>query len=69
MDNPTKYIGYPFARPVFVLYEGDTEIEAAEEIDIEEEWLNDRVKDLPREGQVVAFRLEGESLTGKCFPR
>lgn len=56
-DNPTKYIGYPFARPVFVLYEGDTEIEAAEEIDIKEEWLNDRVKDLPREGQVVAFRL------------
>lgn len=56
-DNPTKYIGYPFDRPVYVLYEGDMEIAAAEEIDIEEEWLNDRVTDLPREGQVVAFRL------------
>lgn len=57
IDNPTKYIGYPFDTFVYVLYEGDTEVEAASEIDIDEEWLTNRVNDLPREGQVVAFRL------------
>jgi len=30
-DESTKLIGYPFETPVYVLYEGDTEIESAQE--------------------------------------
>ncbi|ELZ15350.1 hypothetical protein [Natrinema limicola] len=56
-DEPTKLIGYPFETPVYVLYEGDTEIESAQEIDFDRKWLSDRIRDLPRAGQVVAFRL------------
>jgi hypothetical protein len=40
-----------------VLYEGDSEIESAHDIDFDQEWLSDRIRDLPRAGQVVAFRL------------
>ena len=56
-DEPTKLIGYPFETPVYLLYEGDTEVEAAQDIDFDREWLSDRIHDLPRAGQVVAFRL------------
>jgi len=56
-DEPTKLIGYPFETPVYALYEGDTEIESAQDIDFDREWLSDRIRDLPRAGQVVAFRL------------
>lgn len=57
MDGPTKIVGYPFDTPVYVLYEGDTEIEAASDIDFDREWLGDRIGELPRSSQVVAFRL------------
>lgn len=33
LDGETKLIGYPFDTSVYVLYEADTEIEAAEDID------------------------------------
>ncbi|WP_434529937.1 hypothetical protein ACODNH_00455 (plasmid) [Haloarcula sp. NS06] len=56
-DESTKLIGYPFETPVYVLYEGDSEIESAHDIDFDQEWLSDRIRDLPRAGQVVAFRL------------
>lgn len=56
-DGATKLIGYPFDTPVYVLYESDTEIKDANEIDFDKEWLSDRIAELPREGQVVAFRL------------
>lgn len=56
-DSATKLIGYPFDTPVYVLYEGDTEIKDANEIDFDQKWLSDRIAELPREGQVVAFRL------------
>jgi hypothetical protein len=56
-DESTKLIGYPFETPVYVLYEGDTEIESAQDIDFDREWLSERIRDLPRAGQVVAFRL------------
>lgn len=57
MDGATKLICYPFDTPVYVLYEADTEIEAAEDIDYDRDWLSDRIGELDREGQVVAFRL------------
>lgn len=57
MDGATRLIGYPFDTPVYVLYEADTEIEAAEDIDYDRDWLSDRIAELDREGQVVAFRL------------
>ena len=57
VDGPTKLIGYPFETPVFVLYEGGTEIEAASDIDYDRAWLRDRIGELPRGSQVVAFRL------------
>lgn len=57
LDGATKLIGYPFDTPIYVLYEGDTEIEDAGDIDFDREWLSDRITELPREGQVVAFRL------------
>lgn len=56
-DKSTKLIGYPFETPVYVLYESDTEIESAQDIDFDKEWLSERIRDLPRAGQVVAFRL------------
>ncbi|WP_396614029.1 hypothetical protein ACH9L7_20085 (plasmid) [Haloferax sp. S1W] len=56
-DGATKLIGYPFDTPVYVLYESDTEIKDANEIDFDQKWLSDRIAELPREGQVVAFRL------------
>ncbi|WP_256391481.1 hypothetical protein [Natronoarchaeum rubrum] len=56
-NKSTKLIGYPFETPIYVLYEGDSEIESAQEIDFDQEWLRDRISDLPRVGQVVAFRL------------
>lgn len=56
-ENPTKLVGYPFETPIYVLYEGDTEISAAEDIDFDNEWLSQRISELPRSGQVVAFRL------------
>jgi hypothetical protein len=57
LDGATKLIGYPFDTPVYVLYEADTEIETAEDIDYDREWLGDRIAELDREGQIVAFRL------------
>jgi hypothetical protein len=57
LDGETKLIGYPFETPVYVLYEADTEIEAAEDIDYDSEWLSERIAELDRGGQVVAFRL------------
>lgn len=57
LDGETKLIGYPFDTPVYVLYESDTAIESADEIDFDREWLRDRISELDREGQVVAFRL------------
>ncbi len=56
-DERTKIIGYPFDTPVYVLYEGDSEIESAEDVDFDREWLRERITELPRSGQVVAFRL------------
>ncbi|RDI69576.1 hypothetical protein [Halopelagius longus] len=56
-DGATKLIGYPFDTPVYALYESDTEIKDANEIDFDQKWLSDRLAELPREGQVVAFRL------------
>ncbi len=57
MDGATKLIGYPFDTPVYVLYEGDTEIEDASDVDFDREWLRDRISELPRSSQIVAFRL------------
>jgi hypothetical protein len=57
LDGTTKLIGYPFDTPVYVLYESDTEVEAARDVDFDEEWLSDRIAELSHEGQVVAFRL------------
>ena len=57
LDGATKLIGYPFDTPVYVLYESETEIEAARDMDFDEEWLSDRIAELSHEGQVVAFRL------------
>jgi prophage maintenance system killer protein len=57
LDGATKLIGYPFDIPVYVLYEADTEIETAEDIDYDREWLGDRIAELDREGQIIAFRL------------
>jgi hypothetical protein len=57
LDGATKRIGYPFDTPVYVLYESETEIEAARDMDFDEEWLSDRITELSHEGQVVAFRL------------
>ena len=57
LDDTTKLIGYPFETPVYVLYERDAEIESAEDIDYDRDWLSDRIAELDRGGQVVAFRL------------
>ncbi|EMA43469.1 hypothetical protein C448_09777 [Halococcus morrhuae DSM 1307] len=57
LDGATKLIGYPFDSPVYVLYESETETEAARDMDFDEEWLSDRIVELPHDGQVVAFRL------------
>jgi hypothetical protein len=57
LDVATKLIGYPFDTPVYALYESDTEIEAAGDMDFDEKWLSDRITELSHEGQVVAFRL------------
>ena len=57
LDGMTKFIGYPFETPVYVLYESDMEIEAAGDIDFDEAWLSERISGLSHEGQVVAFRL------------
>ena len=40
-----------------MLYERDAEIESAEDIDYDRDWLSDRIAELDRGGQVVAFRL------------
>lgn len=56
-DGATKLLGYPFDVPVYVLYVGDPNIEDASDIDFAREWLNKQIKDLPRSGQVLAFRL------------
>jgi hypothetical protein len=57
LDGATKLIGYPFDTPVYVLYEADAEIETAADIDYDREWLGDRIAEVDREGQIVAFRL------------
>jgi len=57
LDGATKLIGYPFDTPIYVLYESETEIEDATNIDFDREWLGNQIAELPREGQVVAFRL------------
>jgi hypothetical protein len=56
-DDATKLIGYPFETPVYVLYESETEIQNANEVEYDRDWLRDRITELPRAGQVVAFRL------------
>ncbi|WP_273838738.1 hypothetical protein [Halococcus sp. PRR34] len=50
-------VRYPFDTPVCVLYGSETEIEAARDMDSDEEWLSDRITEFSHEGQVVAFRL------------
>lgn len=57
IDGATKLICYPFETPVYVLYGADSEIEAAEDIDYDRDWLTERIGELDRAGQVVAFRL------------
>jgi prophage maintenance system killer protein len=57
MEGDTKVIRYPFEVPVYVLYEGDLDIDAASDLDFDRKWLSDRISELPRAGQVVAFRL------------
>lgn len=58
LGGATKLIGgYPFDTPVYVLYKSSTEIGDATDIDFDREWLRDRITELSREGQVVAFRL------------
>lgn len=56
-DGQTKLIGYPFESPVYVLYEGSDEIESASDIEYEPDWLEERIRDLPRATQVITFRL------------
>lgn len=56
-DGATKLIGCPFDTQVYVLYEGDTEIEDASDVDFDREWLRDQITGLPRPSQIVAFRL------------
>jgi len=56
-DESIKLMRYPFETPVYVLYEGDSEIESAQDVDFDQEWLSDRIRELSRAGQVVAFRL------------
>lgn len=56
-DHPTKLMGYPFADPVYVLYEGDSGIEVASDVDLDGDWLIERIRELPRAGEIVAFRL------------
>jgi hypothetical protein len=57
LDGPTKLIEYEFEPPIYVLYEGDSGIDTAETIDYDREWLSERIAELSRDGQVVAFRL------------
>jgi len=56
-DGATKLIGYPFDTPVYVLYNSETEIQNASDVEYDRDWLRDRITELPRAGQVVAFRL------------
>ncbi|RLM91166.1 hypothetical protein [Haloarcula sp. Atlit-7R] len=56
-DESIKLMRYPFETPVYVLYEGDSEIESAQDVDFDQEWLSDRIRELSRPGQVVTFRL------------
>ena len=56
-DESIKLMRYPFETPVYVLYEGDSEIESAQDVDFDQEWLSARIRELSRAGQVVAFRL------------
>lgn len=56
-DRPTKLMGYPFADPVYVLYEGDSGIEVASDVDLDGDWLIERIRELPRAGEIVAFQL------------
>ncbi len=57
LDGETKLMEYSFDTPIHVLYEADTEIKVAEDIDYNNEWLSERIAALDREGQVIAFRL------------
>jgi hypothetical protein len=57
LDSPTRLMEYEFEPPVYVLYEGDLETDTAETIDYDREWLSERIAELSRDGQVVAFRL------------
>jgi hypothetical protein len=57
LDGATRVMEYSFDPPIYVLYEGDEEIEAAEDVDFDKDWLADRIEALSRDGQVVAFRL------------
>ncbi|QLD89094.1 hypothetical protein HWV07_08645 [Natronomonas salina] len=57
LEGATKLIGYPFETPVYILYEGDTEITDATDIQFDKTWLSNQIEEFPREGQVVAFRL------------
>ena len=57
LDSPTKLMEYEFEPPIYVLYEGDSEIDTADSIDYDREWLSERIGELSRDGQVVAFRL------------
>lgn len=57
LDGETKLIEYSFNTPIHVLYKADTEIEVAEDIDYNSKRLSERIAELDREGQVIAFRL------------
>jgi hypothetical protein len=56
-DGSTKLMEYEFDPSIYVLYEGNSTINTAENIDYDREWLSERIAELSRGGQVVAFRL------------
>lgn len=56
-EGETKLIGYPFERPVYVLYAGAEANESANDIDYDPGWLETRLSGRPRATQVTAFRL------------
>lgn len=56
-NSETKLMDYSFDTPVYVLYESDVAVESASEVEYDQEWLSERISELPRSGEVVAFRL------------
>lgn len=56
-EDDTKLVGYPFETPVYVLYEGAESVETASDVEYDPGWLEDRLSELDRATQIVAFRL------------